>query len=227
MKALIVEDDRDISQLLKIHLKDLGFEVIQAFDGVSALKHFRDNKINICILDLMLPELSGKEVCKEIRKIDTNIPILILSVKSDLIDKVSLFDVGADDYLTKPFEISELLARVKALLKRQKNSISKNILNFKNLELDKEKRTVRVRGESLSLTRKQFDLLFFLAQSPERVYNREELLNYVWGYESVGYEHTIDSHINRLRRKIEKDPQNPEIILTVWGMGYKFVAEKE
>ena len=179
------------------------------------------------ILDLMLPEMDGIEVCRQIRATDMQLPILMLTAKSEEIDKVLGLETGADDYLTKPFGIRELMARVKALLRRStpeptKDNSSGERIEHPGLSIDLPKRHVDVHGDRLELTPKEFDLLVHLASNPGITFSRDELLSKVWGYEFSGYEHTVNSHINRLRNKVEKDLNDPEFILTTWGVGYRF-----
>jgi two-component system, OmpR family, alkaline phosphatase synthesis response regulator PhoP len=233
-KVLIIEDDPNIADLVEIHLNDLGFELERAEDGRTGLEMALSNNYSIVILDLMLPQLSGLEVCKEIRSVNKYLPILMLTAKSEELDKVLGLELGADDYLTKPFSIHELIARIKAILRRldvnQENkidTISKKDLIFDRLFIDLEKRKVTLSGNQVDLTVKEFDLLALFAQKPGRAFNRQELLDLVWGYQFVGYEHTVNSHINRLRNKIETDPANPFFIRTVWGVGYRFVEPEE
>ena len=226
-KLLIIEDDVDISTLLKLHLEELGYDVDIADEGNSGLEKALSGEYVMIILDLMLPGKDGHDICKAVRQYNPGIPILMLSVKSDLVDKVLGLEFGADDYLTKPFRIQELLARVKALRRRstllpETAEDESDILAVDDIVIDSGKRRVSVRGEQVELTPKQFDLLCFMAARPGRAFTRAELLTYVWDYDSSGYEHTIDSHINRLRSRIESDPSSPEYIITVWGVGYKF-----
>lgn len=231
-RLLIIEDDPDISSLLEMHLSELGYEVDVANDGNTGLSMALSGQYVLIILDLMLPGKDGHDICKAVRQYDPGIPILMLSVKSDLVDKVLGLEFGADDYLTKPFRIQELLARVKALRRRSNLPVGKEnseatTLTAGEIEIDINKRRVKVRAETIELTPKQFDLLVFLASRPGRAFTRAELLTYVWDYDSIGYEHTIDSHINRLRSRIEVNPSEPEYIVTVWGVGYKFRDDDE
>ncbi len=225
-KVLIIEDDREISNLLNIHLKDQGCEVESCFDGRSGLNSAQSDLYDLIILDIMLPELDGFEVCKELRKAENITPIIMLTSKSDETDKVLGLEFGADDYLTKPFSIRELLARVKAIFRRieniKKEREGNGELKFGELRIDSTKRIVLLNQNRIELTPKEFDLLYLLASHPGRTYTRENLLNLIWGTQYSGYEHTVNSHINRLRSKIEKDVSQPEYILTSWGVGYRF-----
>jgi two-component system, OmpR family, alkaline phosphatase synthesis response regulator PhoP len=225
-KVLIIEDDQEISNLLKIHLTDLDCDVTKAFDGRTGLNLALGNSFDLIILDIMLPELDGFEVCKEIRKRENHTPVLMLTSKSEEMDKVLGLEFGADDYMTKPFGIREFIARVKAIFRRIDVSIMTvddlKIIDFGELKIDGSKRIVLKDKNRIELTPKEFDLLYLLGSSPGRTYSRESLLNKIWGYQYSGYEHTVNSHINRLRIKIEKDVNNPEYILTTWGVGYRF-----
>jgi two-component system, OmpR family, alkaline phosphatase synthesis response regulator PhoP len=230
-KVLIIEDDSEIANLVEIHLKDQNCEVTKREDGKSGLDLAINNFYDLIVLDIMLPELDGFEVCKEIRKKDIHTPILMLTSKSEEMDKVLGLEFGADDYLTKPFSIREFIARVKAILRRVEN-LSKDdnptkSLNFDELTVEIENRKVLLNGERVELTPKEFDLLLLMASHPGRSYSREQLLNQIWGYQFSGYDHTVNSHINRLRTKIEKDISNPKYILTTWGIGYRFNDELE
>ncbi len=228
-KILIIEDDEDIVDLLTIHLKDLGCSIEKAFDGTMGLQKALSATFDLIILDLMLPGIDGMEVCRRVRMKNEYVPILMLTAKSEEIDKVLGLETGADDYLTKPFSVREFISRVKAIFRRveagkktEEVTETAAVLEFKDLIIDPGKRKVTLNGDRLALTPKEYDLLYKLASNPGRSYSREELLNLVWGYEFSGYEHTVNSHINRLRSKIEADIANPEFILTTWGMGYRF-----
>lgn len=223
---LVVEDDREISNLLKLHLKDQGFSITKTFDGNKALQIAQTEEYDLILLDIMLPGLDGFEVCKELRKQKINTPILMLTSKSDEIDKVLGLELGADDYITKPFSIRELLSRIKAIFRRidgynQPEDMSE-VLNFGALIIDGINHKVMHNGKRIELTPKEFNLLVLMAKHPGRTYSRGHLLDQVWGYQFSGYEHTVNSHINRLRSKIEKDISNPSYILTTWGLGYRF-----
>lgn len=223
---LVVEDNQDLVNLLEINLRDEGYEVSIAMDGVAGIEKFKSDDPSLILLDVMLPKKDGFDVCKEIRSINKQVPILMLTAKSEEVDKVLGLEIGADDYMTKPFSIRELLARVKAILRRahqsSENGNQKTKLKFKDLVMDPEKRRVQLAGESIELTSKEYDLLLLFFSNPGKAYSREELLNDVWGYSYEGYSHTVNSHINRLRSKIEKNPSEPEYIKTVWGVGYRF-----
>jgi DNA-binding response OmpR family regulator len=228
-KVLIIEDDKSIVELLDIHLQDLCCEVRSSGNGAEALKIATDEKFDLIILDLMLPGLNGMEVCRRVRARDRNTPIMILSAKSEEIDKVLGLETGADDYLTKPFSVREFIARVKVIFRRSEtpsNDKSANgTLKFGGLEIDTDLRKVTLDNVRIDLSPKEFELITLLASNPGKSYNRKRLLNLVWGYDFEGYEHTVNSHINRLRGKIEKDISNPKYILTTWGVGYRFNEE--
>ena len=229
-KILIIEDDKDITNLLAINLQDMGYEVKLAHDGQTGLELTISDQFNLVILDLMLPKIDGLEICRRIRSAPVYTPILMLTCKSSELDRVLGLEMGADDYLTKPFSIKELLARVKAIFRRVEAlnktlSTSEEIheeISFGDLVIDVEKRKVTLKGKTVYLTAKEFDLLYIFVTHPGKVYTRAQLLNTVWGHGFEGYEHTVNSHINRLRAKIEYDPTRPQYILTVWGIGYKF-----
>ncbi|MBT8370533.1 MAG: response regulator transcription factor [Deltaproteobacteria bacterium] len=230
-RILIIEDNRDLAHLLESHLLDLAFQVDVAFDGLKGLARTDIVNYDLIILDLMLPGLDGIEVCRRIRRKPSYIPILMLTAKSSEMDRVVGLEIGADDYVTKPFSIRELLARVKAILRRVEELTHgaqedmSEVLRAGHLAVDPAKRTALVRDLSIELTAKEFDLLLHFVNNPGKVYTRSQLLDMVWGYGHDGYEHTVNSHINRLRAKIEKDPAHPSYILTVWGVGYKFADD--
>ncbi|MEO1727922.1 MAG: response regulator transcription factor [Bacteroidota bacterium] len=232
---LIVEDDPDIAELLKIHLGDLGYAVTHRADGNAGLAAARTGRHALVLLDLMLPGLDGMEVCKRIRQTDPHLPILMLTAKSEELDKVLGLELGADDYLTKPFSVRELLARVKALFRRidvdqraaEAEEATPTRLRYGALAIDPVKRRATLDEEPLDLTAKEWELLLLFGQDPGRVYSRQELLDLVWGYQYDGYSHTVNSHINRLRGKIEADPSNPQFIRTLRGLGYRFADAAE
>ena len=225
---LVAEDQADIRELLVMNLRNAGYEVTAVADGLAALASQNEQASDLLILDLMMPGLDGLEVCKALRARGHGTPILMLTAKSTELDRVLGLELGADDYLTKPFSLAELLARVKALLRRaallrnaQAAQGGQAALRNGDLEILPVKRQVRVRGELLDFTALEFDLLLHFAQHPGPVFSRGQLLNAVWGYTHDGYEHTVTTHINRLRAKLEADPMRPQMILTVRGAGYK------
>lgn len=227
-KVLIIEDDKDIADLIAIHIADLGFEIDKAFDGKEGLLKALNNEYKIILLDIRLPGLDGMEICKRIRQEKNNIPILMVTSKSEEIDKIIGLEIGADDYITKPFSIRELMARVKAILRRveitqQKEPSDVNEeIKCEGLYINVTLRNVEVHGKRIELSPKEFDLLVLFASNPGRTYTRTQLLDQVWGYQFEGYEHTVNSHINRLRTKIEQNLTEPEFVLTTWGVGYRF-----
>jgi two-component system, OmpR family, alkaline phosphatase synthesis response regulator PhoP len=229
---LVVEDNKDLLNLLEINLKDQGYRVLTAENGISALDIYHTQSPSLILLDVMLPKLDGFEVCKRIRNENRAVPILMLTAKAEEVDKVLGLELGADDYMTKPFSIRELLARVKAIFRRmdineELNDKVDKRLEFDSLIVNTEKRKVTLNGETIELTSKEYDLLMLFFTNPGKAYSREELLNIVWGYSYDGYSHTVNSHINRLRSKIEDDPSAPHYIRTVWGVGYRFADKEE
>ena len=234
-KVLIIEDDKDITDLVEIHLQDFGYSLDKAFDGESGLSKALSGSYDLVLLDLMLPKLEGLEVCKKIREQNKALPIIMITSRSEEMDKILGLELGADDYIVKPFSIRELIARVKANLRSKeaikeeisKESGPKSELQIGDLKIDFNKRKVILGEHIIELTAKEFDLLSHFAQHPGRSYSRAELLNVVWGYQFSGYEHTVNSHINRLRNKIEKNPAEPIYIKTVWGIGYRFAELEE
>jgi len=226
-RILIVEDDENIAELLQLHLREEGFEITHCADGSQGLEHVRQGGFDALILDLMLPGVDGLEICRFARTLTRYTPIIIISARSSETHRVLGLELGADDYLAKPFSMLELVARVKALFRRQ-TAMSQDLrldagtLNFGLLSIDPLARTVQLAQEMIDLTPREFDLLYFFARYPDAVFSRLELLNKVWGYQHEGYEHTVNTHINRLRIKIEQNPAEPDFIRTVWGKGYKF-----
>ena len=228
---LIVEDDPDIIELLSINLQDMPYSIDQCSNGVDALEKIKQEEYSLVILDLMLPGLDGLEVCRQVRMHQISVPILILTAKSEEIDKVLGLEIGADDYVVKPFGIRELKARIKALLRRAQNQENTNdhkeeaIYHFDHMTINVPMRKVLIGEEKIDLSRKEFDLLVLLASHPGISFSRSRLLNEVWGYDFSGFEHTVNTHINRLRSKIEEDMTKPKYILTTWGIGYRFNEE--
>lgn len=228
-RILVIEDERDIAQLIRLHLADLGFSVTIAGDGNGGLRKASAGSWDLIILDLRLPGIDGLEICRRLRQDSGSVPVLMLTAKSTELDRVVGLEIGADDYVTKPFSVVELMARVKAILRRAELSRrsaaeQKGAIRAGCVTVDPATRIATVRGESIELTAKEFDLLHHFVANPGRVFRRLELLDSVWGYGHDGYEHTVNSHINRLRAKIEIDPAHPELIVTVWGVGYKMSA---
>lgn len=225
-QILVIEDDRDIAQILGLHLRDCGYGADLVHDGPQGLERALDNSYDLIILDLMLPGLEGLEICRRLRVQPNYTPTLMLTARSSEFDRILGLEVGADDYLTKPFSIRELLARVKALFRRLEAlsapAIEEPLLRSGVLCINRERRQVTLAGKPVNLTAKEFDLLVHFARHPGRVYTRIQLLDQVWGHGYEGYEHTVNSHINRLRTKIEPDPARPYYLHTVRGFGYRF-----
>lgn len=227
-EVLIIEDVYDIAQIIQTNIEDIGLKTRHAADGESGLKEAQKGRYSLIILDLMLPGIDGITICKRIREKDSGTPILILTAKDDEIDRILGLELGADDYMTKPFSVRELNARVKALLRRSRlnEQLSKMPENSKlsigSIVIDAERHLVLVDNNEIDLTVKEFELLTLFVSNPGRVFSRSYLLDKIWGVQFEGYEHTVNTHINRLRNKIEKEPGNPEYLKTVWGVGYKF-----
>ena len=224
-KILIVEDDQNLLATLKYNLLKESYDVIMAIDGAQAIETARRERPGLIVLDVMLPKLSGFEVCRILRK-EMTVPILMLTAKTEEVDKIVGLEIGADDYMTKPFSMRELLARVRAMLRRAKMaepepSDEKTLLKINDLEIDPARHRASLKETVLNLTPKEFDLLVFLANNKGFVFNREQLLEKVWGYDYAGDTRTVDVHIRWLRQKIETDPAHPRNLLTVRGAGYK------
>ena len=223
MKILVVDDERTLVKGIKFNLENEGYQVECAYDGAAAVELARNDKFDLLILDVMMPEVDGLEACMRIREF-SNVPIIMLTAKSEDADKLMGFECGADDYLTKPFNILELKARVRALLRRaagvQRSQGS--VLTVGDLSLNTEERVAIRDGETVELTAKEYDLIELLMRNPRRVYSRENLMNVVWGYSYAGDYRTVDVHIRRLREKLEKNPAEPDHIMTKWGVGYYF-----
>jgi two-component system alkaline phosphatase synthesis response regulator PhoP len=231
-KLLVIEDDRELIDLLTMHLTAEGYQVDAAADGEAGLRAFQSGQYGLVILDWMLPTMSGIDVLREIRTGDTRTPVLMLTARGEESDKVLGLELGCDDYMTKPFSIRELTARIKVLHRRIERaeelariSSGDRILDQGPLKIDHGKRKVQVGGEPVQLTVKEYDLLYTLASRPGRTFSRRQLLDIVWDQDSDVYEHTVNSHVNRLRNKVEDNPNRPRLILTVWGIGYKFNDE--
>lgn len=225
-KILVVDDERNIVELVRLYMEKEGFETVCAYTGGEALSKFKSEEPDLIILDLMLPETDGWQVCREIRK-TSQVPIIMLTAKSDTFDKVLGLELGADDYMTKPFEAKELLARVKAVLRRSEsqNRVSSGEVNFKNLSVNIDNYELKIGGEQVDAPPKEIELLHFLASNPNRVYTREQLLEEVWGFDYFGDSRTVDVHIKRLREKLDGAEADWQL-KTVWGVGYKFEVKK-
>lgn len=231
-KILIVEDDHEIAEVVALNLKDMGLTPVHAYNGGEGLKMALQGGFDLIILDLMLPQMDGMSVCSGIRKDDPVTPVLMLTAKSGEIDRVLGLELGADDYMVKPFSLRELSARVKALLRRSQLGRGEpdrapELYSFGSLELDLTMHKARLGERELDLTVKEFELLSLFIRNPGRAYSRADILRAVWGYDFEGYEHTVNTHINRLRNKIEEDPSRPRYLKTVWGIGYRFSGEEE
>jgi len=234
-RVLVVEDDPDIGRLVMLQLAEIGCEGSLIDDGVTALAEAQAGRYDLVILDLMLPRLDGLQICRRLREAERYTPILMLTSKSSEIDRVLGLELGADDYLTKPFSVLELAARVKGVFRRADQAEAERKaaapesrrVDAGALRIDLDRHEALVDGKPVDLTAKEFELLVCFAQSPGRVFTRTQLLDQVWGYTHAGYEHTVNTHINRLRNKIERDPANPDFIQTVWGVGYKFGGRAE
>lgn len=226
-RILIVEDDAHIADLMHMHLRDEGYSISHTADGLEGIRLLTEGQWGALVLDLMLPGVDGLEICRRARAMARYTPIIITSARSSEVHRILGLELGADDYLAKPFSMLELVARVRALLRRTeamaRNARLESVkLEAGGLRIDPLAREVQLQGKTIDLTPREFDLLHFFVQHCGKVYSRLDLLNEVWGYSHDGYEHTVNTHINRLRNKIEADPANPKLILTVWGRGYKF-----
>ena len=224
MKILVVDDERLLVKGIKFNLENEGYQVECAYDGAAAVELAREGKFDLIILDLMMPEIDGLEACMRIREF-SNVPIIMLTARSEDTDKIIGFECGADDYITKPFNILELKARIRAMLRRASGGAqgkAASQITVGDLTLDTEQRVAIRDGETVELTAKEYDLIELLMKNPRRVYSRENLMNVVWGYSYTGDYRTVDVHIRRLREKLERTPAEPEYILTKWGVGYYF-----
>lgn len=224
-RVLVVDDEKLIVKGIRFSLLQEGFEVDCAYDGEEALEKAKNNEYDVILLDVMLPKLDGFEVCQQIREF-SEIPIIMLTAKGDDMDKILGLEYGADDYITKPFNILEVKARIKAIIRRTGKKEEKvdesNFIIKHDMKIDRESRRVFIEDREINLTAKEFDLLEILATNPDKVYSRDQLLNLVWKYEYAGDARTVDVHIRRLREKIEKLPSNPKYVFTKWGVGYYF-----
>ncbi len=226
--VLVIEDDESTREVLASGLADAGFDVVQAENGVEGLVREAEADPQLILLDLMLPDLDGTEVCRRLRT-RTHIPVLVVTAKTDESDAVEALGAGADDYVRKPFEIREVVARVRALVRRageySRAALAEENMDFRDVQIDAIKHEVRVRGEALRFTPKEFDLLHLLARNAGKMMHREELLETIWGYDNSIDSRTLDVHVGRVRSKIEEDPRQPKLIITVPGVGYKFIGE--
>jgi DNA-binding response OmpR family regulator len=232
-RILLVEDDADIADLLTLHLQDEGYRVEVEAEGDQGLQRALDEAYDLVVLDIMLPGTDGFDICRRLQQEKRQLPILMVTAKTEEVDKVLGLELGADDYITKPFSIREVLARVKAIFRRievdresQEEDESAPI-EIGRLRIEPSKRKVTVGDAPADLTTKEFDLLHLFARHPGRAFSRQELLDEVWGYQYSGYSHTVNTHINRLRNKIEPEPSDPIYVRTVWGVGYRFAEPDE
>lgn len=233
-KILIIEDDSDIADLVRVNLLEIVPSIEHASDGKQGLDLALTLDFDVVILDVMLPSMSGLDICRKLRESKPEQAIIMLTAKNSETDHVLGLELGADDYMTKPFSVRELQARVRSQLRKahilkDKNgsvaSVSDSLLRFGELQINQSSREVLYSGKNIDLTATEFDLLFYMASKPNQVFNRTQLLEAVWGYQHSGYEHTVNSHINRLRSKLEKDATAPKIVQTVWGVGYRFSTQ--
>lgn len=233
-KIIIVEDDPAIAEMLIYHLQDLGYEIEHFSNGLKAKEYLESSHYDLVLLDIMLPGYNGLDLCRELRQLRPTIPIMLLTSLDSEADRVVGLELGADDYLTKPFSMRECQARIKALLRRcQLNSQdvvsdgAQSELTFEELVINEASRYVSINGKSVELTAREFDLFLYLAQNNQRVFSRGQLLDSIWGYSHEGYEHTVNTHINRLRKKLKREDGKPDFIQTVWAVGYKFLSKEE
>ena len=231
VRVLLVEDDPDLADLVGLHLTEAGYAVEAVRDGALALQRALAERYDLVVLDVMLPGLNGFEVCRELRAADRTVPVLMLTSRDAEADRVEGLETGADDYVPKPFSVRELMARVRALLRRvdyeRPAADPDETLRFGPLAIFPHKARVEVDGARVEMTPKEMDLLVHLARQPGRAFSRQELLDKVWGYRFAGYAHTVNTHINRLRAKVEPDPASPRFVQTVWGVGYRFAEPAE
>lgn len=220
-KIIIVDDEEPLRSLVRLYLEPEGFEVDEAADGIEALQKIEQQHFDLIVLDLMMPKLDGWDVCRQIRRNKKDTPILMLTAKNDVEDKLAGFDIGADDYMGKPFDPRELVARIHALLRRTTTEAEEEGLRLGALVIRLDARSASVNERTLSLTAKEFDLLWFLARNKGRAFDREQLLQQVWGQDFLGESRTVDSHVRNLREKLRKAGMN-DVIHTIWGVGYKF-----
>jgi two-component system, OmpR family, response regulator len=229
-RVLLVEDDADIAEIVALHLRDEGYAVEHASDGTAGLKLLEQQTWDAIVLDLMLPGIDGLEVCRRARSMEPYTPIIITSARGSEVHRVLGLEIGADDYLAKPFSVLELVARVRALLRRVDALVRTHAgiaaVRVADLAVFPLEREAKLAGKLVDLTPREFDLLYFFVSHPGKVFSRSQLLDHVWGHLHSGYEHTVNTHINRIRAKIEVDPANPSRIVTVWGRGYKLSPEE-
>ena len=230
-RVLVVEDDADLAALLRLHLEDAGLDVEAVADGALALQRALVGGYGLVVLDLMLPSLEGEEVCRRLRAAGQTVPVLMLSARGSEDDRVAGLEIGADDYVAKPFSVREVVARARALLRRvdmdRPPADPDETLGTARLVIRPHRHEVALDGAAVDLTAKELDLLVHLARQPGRTFSRQDLLDVVWGVQYVGYAHTVNTHVNRLRAKVEPDPARPLFVQTVWGVGYRFAADAD
>ncbi len=224
---LLIEDEQDIAELICLHLADSGAEVTHADEGVRGLTLALQHHWDLILLDLNLPRCDGLDICQQVRQCNPGTPIIMITARTSEADRIRGLDIGADDYVTKPFSVSELMARINSLFRRieiLRCSPQPSVVTVNNIVLNPDTHVVHIDGLPVALTAKEFELLLHFARAPGHVFKRSELLEKVWGHSHAGYLHTVNTHINRLRSKIEPDPAQPRYITTVWGVGYKLLA---
>lgn len=228
MKLLLIEDEKDLLEVTRDYLLKENYEVVTAQTGIEALNHFKNDTFEFVVMDLMLPDLHGEELCRIFRE-TSDVPIIMLTAKSTLEDKINGLSLGADDYITKPFSLRELIMRIKSISKRVYKQTTVDILSFDHgkLQIDKSAHTVQMNGEEVYLTKIEFDILLVFAENPNRTFTREQLIEITMGYDYIGYDRTIDTHIKNIRKKIEPDLKDPQYIKTVYGVGYKFMSKDQ
>lgn len=225
---LIADDNKEILSILEAYAKKEGFQTVTALDGEQALREYHKQIPDIVLLDVMMPSVDGFEVCREIRK-TSNVPVIMITARGEDFERIMGLDIGADDYIVKPFSPGEVMARVRAVLRRIDVSSAKgqNILKYKNLKINLDEYSVLINDSVVDLTKKEIEVLWMLAENPNKVFTRDNLLNHLWGYDYYGDTRTVDSHIKRLRSKLERFPDCEWAIKTIWGVGYKFEVKKE
>lgn len=228
MKLLLIEDEKDLLEVTRDYLLKENYEVVTAQTGIEALNHFKNDTFEFVVMDLMLPDLHGEELCRLFRE-TSDVPIIMLTAKSTLEDKINGLSLGADDYITKPFSLRELIMRIKSISKRVYKQTTIDILSFNHgkLQIDKSAHTVQINSEEIYLTKIEFDILLVFAENPNRTFTREQLIEITMGYDYIGYDRTIDTHIKNIRKKIEPDLKDPQYIKTVYGVGYKFMSKDQ
>lgn len=226
MKILLIEDEKQLVEVITDYLRNEGYAVKSALNGIEAISLFKAEEFDFVIMDLMLPDIHGEDLCMLIRQ-SSQVPIIMLTAKTNIEDRLTGLSIGADDYITKPFSLRELVMRIKTISKRVYNGKLIDILSFDNssLVIDKASRTVKKDDEEIYLTKIEFDILIIFAENPNRTFTREQLIEFTMGYDYIGYDRTIDTHIKNIRKKIESDHRSPNYIKTIYGVGYKFTPK--